>query len=99
MTPPSSTPVGDGEITLFAEAAWEIRATKRGGTGYHGLLAVPVSPGGLAYPAKRAMLRLESRLISAGVELPFERSIVALCRKPAKRSTAAFSTEVSDAGV
>lgn len=83
----------------FAEVAREIRATKRAGSGYHGLLAVPVSPGGLAYAAKRAMLRLEARLIAAGVELPFGRSIVALCRKPAKRSTAAFSTEVSDAGV
>jgi len=67
----------------FAEVAREIRATKRGGSGYHGLLAVPASPGGLAYPAKRAMLRLEARLIAAGIELPFGRSIVAICRKPA----------------
>lgn len=71
----------------FAEVAREIRATRHGGKGYHGLLAVPGSPGGLAYSAKRAVLRMEARLIKAGIELPFGRSIVALCRKPAGNRT------------
>lgn len=66
----------------LAEVARELRATKREGSGYHGLLAVPGRPGGLAYSAKRAMLRIEARLIGAGGGLPFGRSIVALCRKP-----------------
>lgn len=67
----------------LAEVARELRATRREGSGYHGLLAVPGQPGGLAYSAKRAMLRVEAELIGAGAGLPFGRSIVALCRKPA----------------
>ena len=66
----------------LAEVARELRATRREGAGYHGLLAVPGRPGGLAYSAKRAMLRVEAALIGAGAGLPFGRSIVALCRKP-----------------
>lgn len=66
----------------LAEVARELRATRREGSGYHGLLAVPGRQGGLAYSAKRAMLRIEARLIGAGRGLPFGRSIVALCRKP-----------------
>jgi len=66
----------------LAEVARELRATRREGSGYHGLLAVPGRPGGLAYSAKRAMLRIEAALIGAGAGLPFGRSIVALCRKP-----------------
>ena len=67
----------------LAEVAREVRATRREGSGYHGLLAVPGRPGRLAYSAKRAMLRVEAALIGAGAGLPFGRSIVALCRKPA----------------
>ena len=66
----------------LAEVAREMRATRREGTGYHGLLAVPGRPGGLAYSAKRAMLRAEAAMIGAGAGLPFGRSIVALCQKP-----------------
>lgn len=69
----------------FAEVAREIRATRQGGTGYHGLLAVPGQSGGLAYSAKRSVLQMEARLIKEGIELPFGRSIVALCRKPADK--------------
>ncbi len=67
----------------LAEVARELRATRREGSGYHGLLAVPGRPVGLAYSAKRAMLRIEAKMIDAGARLPFGRSIVALCRKPA----------------
>ena len=67
----------------LAEVARELRATRREGSGYHGLLAVPGRQGGLAYSVKRAILRIEARLIGGGGGLPFGRSIVALCRKPA----------------
>ena len=66
----------------FAEIGREIRATKKDGAGYHGILAVPSRSDGLAFAAKRATLRAEGRLIAAGATLPFGRSIVALCRKP-----------------
>jgi SAM-dependent methyltransferase len=66
----------------FAEVAREMRASRESGTGYHGLLAVPNAPRGLAYSLKRAVLRAEGALISAGFTLPAGRSIVALCRKP-----------------
>jgi SAM-dependent methyltransferase len=65
----------------FAEIGREIRATKKDGAGYHGILAVPSRSDGLAFAAKRATLRAEGRLIAAGATLPFGRSIVALCRK------------------
>ncbi|HEX2723407.1 MAG TPA: class I SAM-dependent methyltransferase [Gemmatimonadaceae bacterium] len=66
----------------LAEVARELRATRREGSGYHGILAVPGASRGLAYSAKRAILRAEAGLIAAGIRLPLGRSIVALCRKP-----------------
>jgi hypothetical protein len=67
----------------FAEVARELRAGKAMGPGYHGILAVPSSRAGVGYATKRAVLRAEGRLVAAGARLPFGRSIVALCRKPA----------------
>jgi SAM-dependent methyltransferase len=66
----------------LAEVPRELRATRREGEGYHGILAVPPEQRGLAFAAKRAVLRSEASLIQAGLALPLGRSIVALCRKP-----------------
>ncbi len=70
-------------ILGFGEVARELRAIRKTGPGYHGILAVPGNSDGLAYSAKRGMLRAEGRLISSGISLPLGRSIVALCRRPA----------------
>jgi SAM-dependent methyltransferase len=73
-------------ILGFAEVLRELRASRESGTGYHGLLAVPNRKGGLGYSAKRAVLRVEGKLISRGVKLPAGRSIVALCRISASKA-------------
>lgn len=66
----------------LAEIGREMRATRREGEGYHGILAVPGENSGITFAAKRYMLRAEGRLVAAGLRLPIGRSIVALCRKP-----------------
>lgn len=66
----------------LAEIPRELRATKREGRGYHGILAAAPVNRGLVYSAKRKVLRTEGTMIAAGARLPFGRSILALCRKP-----------------
>ena len=65
----------------LAEVARELRASREQGDGYHGILAVPRKSSGIAFAAKRAVLRAEGRLVRAGLRLPLGRSIVALCVK------------------
>ncbi len=73
----------------LAEVAREMRATKRSGAGYHGILA-NASPGnGNAQRLKRGMLKIEGAAIARGLRLPFGRSIIALCRKPFTTTTRA----------
>jgi ubiquinone/menaquinone biosynthesis C-methylase UbiE len=66
----------------LAEIPRELRATRKEGRGYHGILADAPGPGGILSSLKRAILRAEGSAISAGARLPLGRSIVALCRKP-----------------
>jgi SAM-dependent methyltransferase len=63
----------------FAEIPRELRATRRHGAGYHGILAEP--------PRRRALdgvlrgwLRVEGRAVRRGWRLPLGRAIVARCR-------------------
>lgn len=65
----------------LAEIPREMRATRREGAGYHGILAVPRGKAGIAFAAKRALLRAEGRLIETGLSLPVGRSLVALCTR------------------
>lgn len=66
----------------LAEIPRELRATRREGSGYHGILAVAPKRAGFVDSLKRAVLRTEGNMIAAGARLPFGRSIVALCRRP-----------------
>jgi SAM-dependent methyltransferase len=64
----------------LAEIPRELRASRRrGGAGYHGILADAGRPG-VGAKLKRAWLRQEGRLLRAGISLPLGRTIVALCR-------------------
>lgn len=65
----------------LGEIPRELRATQREGSGYHGILAVPGEQPRIAFAAKRAVLRAESRLIDIGLALPIGRSLVAVCIK------------------
>ncbi len=72
----------------LAEIPRELRATKKEGSGYHGILAVAPKAGGVANSIKRGVLRAEASLIASGAKLPFGRSILALCRKPSQSTSA-----------
>jgi SAM-dependent methyltransferase len=64
----------------LAEIPREMRAGRTQHSSYHGILATPRPRGGIVNALKRAWLRLEGRVVTAGVELPLGRTIVALCR-------------------
>jgi ubiquinone/menaquinone biosynthesis C-methylase UbiE len=74
----------------LAEIPRELRAARREGSGYHGILATAPKPAGFAGSMKRAVLRAEGKLIGAGARLPFGRSIVALCRRSPESVDRAF---------
>jgi ubiquinone/menaquinone biosynthesis C-methylase UbiE len=63
----------------LAEIPRELRARK-GGDGYHGLLAAPRAESEWVYRAKRQFLKLEGALVRRGLRLPTGRTIVALGR-------------------
>jgi SAM-dependent methyltransferase len=75
----------------LAEIPRELRATRREGPGYHGILSAAPGRGGFSGSVKRAVLRAEGSLIAAGRKLPLGRSIVALCRKPADSRSASHA--------
>jgi SAM-dependent methyltransferase len=64
----------------LAEIPRELEARRSQHTEYHGLLADPSTQGSRLSSLKRAWLLFEGRLVGSGWQLPFGRSIVALCR-------------------
>jgi SAM-dependent methyltransferase len=66
----------------MAEIPRELRAKRHGSAEYHGILAEAPSPGdgGVCRALKRGWLRVEGRVLTAGWQLPFGRTIFALCR-------------------
>ncbi len=67
----------------LAEIPRELRAGRAEGAGYHGILATP-SQRGAGAVLKRWWVRQEGRAVRAGWRLPTGRTILALCRRPAK---------------
>ena len=61
----------------LGEIARECRANTHGSGGYQGLVASIPQPGA-AWRVKRSWLRLEGRLVAAGLSLPLGRTLVAL---------------------
>jgi SAM-dependent methyltransferase len=64
----------------LAEIPRELRATRSGGAGYHGILAQPSTSRSLGAAMKRGWLCLEGQAVRRGWRLPVGRTIVALCR-------------------
>jgi SAM-dependent methyltransferase len=64
----------------LAEIPRELKAKRSQRTEYHGLLAEPSTQRSRMSSLKRAWLLLEGRLVCTGWQLPFGRTIVALCR-------------------
>jgi SAM-dependent methyltransferase len=64
----------------LAEIPREVRARKEQRAGYHGILAPPPRGGRFATEVKRRWLNLEGRALASGWQLPFGRTIFALCR-------------------
>jgi SAM-dependent methyltransferase len=64
----------------LAEIPRELRANRRDGRRYHGILARPTSRPGVADRLKRRWLALEGRAIARGWRLPAGRTLIALCR-------------------
>jgi SAM-dependent methyltransferase len=69
----------------LAEIPRELRARRENSPSYQGLLAEPKSDAGIAYRLKKSWLELEGRAMSAGWQLPFGRTIFALCRVNSRR--------------
>lgn len=65
----------------LAEIPRELAATRRGGSGYHGVLAEPRRNSGFVHKVKRGWLKLEGRALAVGLSLPLGRTLFALCRK------------------
>jgi SAM-dependent methyltransferase len=65
----------------LAEIPRELRAGKQQSTGYHGILAPAPRGSGVIAALKRRWLNLEGRALASGWQLPFGRTIFALCRK------------------
>ena len=65
----------------LAEIPREVRARKEQSAGYHGILAPSPVGGRFATEVKRRWLNLEGRALASGWQLPFGRTIFALCRK------------------
>jgi len=63
----------------LAEIPRELGARKEQDSSYHGIMAAPRNERGLSDTLKRFWLNVEGRAAAAGVQLPFGRSIVALC--------------------
>ncbi len=70
----------------LAEIPRELRAQKRDGAGYSGLLA-EVSPAGTSWHLKRAWLRFEGGLVARGLSLPLGRTLLAVAQVPKETST------------
>jgi SAM-dependent methyltransferase len=64
----------------LAEIPRELRAKRSGSPSYTGLLSVPEEKPGIAHLLKKGWLELEGRATAAGWQLPFGRTIFALCR-------------------
>ena len=64
----------------LAEIPREARARRRQSAEYHGILAEPHRNAGLIQALCRRWLALEGRAVAAGWQLPFGRTIFALCR-------------------
>ena len=64
----------------LAEIPREMRARSEQRAGYHGILAPSPPGGGFAAEVKRRWLNLEGRALASGWQLPFGRTIFALCR-------------------
>ncbi len=61
----------------LAEIPRELRARRRSGSGYSGILST-VPPSGLSWKLKRAWLNLEGRLVAAGMSVPGGRTHLVL---------------------
>lgn len=66
----------------LAEIPRELRARRTSAESYHGILSSPPARAGVARSARRAWLRAEGKALRAGWQLPFGRTIFALCRAP-----------------
>jgi ubiquinone/menaquinone biosynthesis C-methylase UbiE len=64
----------------LAEIPRELRAKKQQSAEYHGILAEPRQTAGVFRGLLRNWLALEGRALAAGWQLPFGRTIFALCR-------------------
>jgi SAM-dependent methyltransferase len=64
----------------LAEIPRELRARRSGSPSYTGLVSEPEPNAGLAHSVKKSWLKLEGRATAAGWQLPFGRTIFALCR-------------------
>jgi SAM-dependent methyltransferase len=64
----------------LAEIPREMKANRRAGRRYHGILARPAARSGLADRFKRQWLALEGRAVARGWTLPSGRTLIALCR-------------------
>lgn len=64
----------------LAEIPRELRARRSGSPSYTGLLSEPERNAGFAHVLKKRWLQLEGRATAAGWQLPFGRTIFALCR-------------------
>lgn len=71
----------------LAEIPRELRATRSGGDGYHGILAEPPAAASLGAAMKRGWLRVEGGAVRRGWRLPVGRTIVALCRAQSSGGT------------
>jgi len=67
-------------LLSLAEIPRELRARRSQDSQYHGLLAEPSVKPSRTLALKRAWLRLEGRFVCSGRQIPFGRTIVALCR-------------------
>lgn len=65
----------------LAEVPREVRARSQESAGYHGILAPSPQGGRFATEVKRRWLNFEGRALASGWQLPFGRTIFALCRK------------------
>jgi ubiquinone/menaquinone biosynthesis C-methylase UbiE len=64
----------------LAEIPRELRAKREQSAEYHGILGQPRQDGGLLHAIFRSWLGLEGRALAWGWQLPFGRTIFALCR-------------------
>lgn len=64
----------------LAEIPRELRASRTACSAYHGILAAPSTRGRGLKALMRRWLRLEGRIVRAGVRLPLGRTIITQCR-------------------